>query len=160
MRLKYFVMAISIATALGLVCTWQQVGIIQLAYQQDRKNKTYKELFDRNRYLRYNLINLTSASYLGNKLFDEDTSFEIPRESQIRILSKPRKEATYTSRAGGHGQSTDKNKIPVSAIAKIQDTWPITAIDRYFNKQAQAQDMKAKRRQRGRAQDFYQFYSH
>ncbi len=142
MRLKYFVIGLAIATVLGLAHTWQQTGIIQLAYQQNSKNKAYKELLDRNRYLRYNLINLTSASYLGNKLFDEGTRFEIPKGTQMRILSKPREETVYTSHAGRHGQSGNKNKILLTAFQRIQYAWPIAAIDAYFNKQAQAQDAK------------------
>lgn len=151
MRLKYFVLSLSVVTIASLSYTWQQIEIIRLAYQQNRTNKTYKELLDRNYYLRYNLVNLKSASHLGNKLLDEHTNFEIPKDTQRRIIILPKDQTVYTSRLGETGRAEQtriaflksaEKEILVSAFNKIQDSWPITAIDAYLNKQAQAQDTK------------------
>lgn len=155
MRLKYFTLILLAATALALCYTWQQIEVIRLAYQQNRKNKTYKELLDSNYYLRYNLVNLKSSSHLGNILLAENTVFEIPRESQVRRLLLPKSIAAFTSATREQaGQSENKKPfflsfaekgIIKSAFNKIQDAWPLAAIDAYLSRQAQAQDIKNRR---------------
>ena len=114
---------------LGLSYAWQQIEIFKLAYQGNSRNKAYKELLDRNHYLRYNLINLKSSSYLGNKLLGDNTNFEIPGQSQMLTLALPKKRA---SGANIFNQ-------PLRAVS--WDGWPILIIKSYINKQAQAQDL-------------------
>lgn len=143
MRLKLFILTLSIATALSLAYAWQQTEIIKLAYLENKSNKFYKELLDKNRYLRYNLINHKSSSYLGNKLLDNNTNFEIPAQSQMLTLVLPRERISDSKRQSGQlryvGADIVKEGIYLSAF-KIQDAWPISVIKSYINKQAQAQD--------------------
>ncbi|TAN60566.1 hypothetical protein EPN16_05085 [bacterium] len=156
MRLKYFAINLAAVTGLCLCYCWQQIEIIQLAYQQNGKNKTYKELLDRNHYLRYNLVNLNSSSSLGKKLLADNTVFEIPKSSQVRVLQLSKLEAAFT---GSRKQGQSENKklsflgfagsgkgIVNGAFNKLQDSWPIESIDAYINRYAQAQDMKDNRR--------------
>lgn len=141
MRLKYFCFCLLIGTAFSLGYTWQQVEIIKLAYQGGRANKAYKELLDKNHYLRYNLLNLKSASYLGNKLLDENTLYEIPAPSQVLSLALPKDTAgnhpyAFAELSPAHAKDT----LFLSAL-KIQDAWPLSLVSVYLNKQAQAQDL-------------------
>lgn len=156
MRLKYFALNLAAVTGLCLCYCWQQIEIIQLAYQQNGKNKTYKELLDRNHYLRYNLANLKSSSSLGKKLLADNTVFEIPKSSQVRVLRLSKLEASFTGRRQ-QGQSENRKLSFLSfagagkgivngAFSKLQDSWPIESIDAYISRHAQAQDMKDSRR--------------
>lgn len=114
---------------LGLSYTWQQIEIFKLAYQENSRNKAYKELLDRNHYLRYNLTNLKSSSYLGNKLLGDNTNFEIPRRSQMLTLALPKENVS----------GSNIFNQPLRTVAG--DAWPISIIKSYINKQAQAQDL-------------------
>lgn len=145
MRLKYFALNLAAVTGLCLCYCWQQIEIIQLAYQQSGKNKAYKELLDRNHYLRYNLTNLKSSSSLGKKLLSENALFEIPKPSQVRVLPLSKPEAVFTTSRRQQGQSENKKLSFLGfgdVFDRLQDSWPIEAIDAYINRRAQAQDIK------------------
>lgn len=145
MRLKHFAINLALITGLCLCYSWQQIEIIQLAYQQNSRNKTYKELLDRNHYLRYNLTNLKSSSSLGKKLLTENTLFEIPKSSQVRVLPLSKPEAAFTISRRQQGQSENKKLSFLGfggVFNKLQDSWPIESIDAYINRYAQAQDIK------------------
>lgn len=144
MRLKYFIILLCSLTILGLVYTWQQIEIIKLAYQGSYARKTHKEALDKNHYLRYNLLNLKSSSYLGGKLFDENTSYEIPKQFQVLSLALP-KPVTQ-------GNRDSLGRIAQPAISpsgqgfllssfNMQDIWPISLVTAYLDKHAQAQDI-------------------
>lgn len=156
MRLKYFALNLAAVTGLCLCYCWQQIEIIQLAYQQSGKNKTYKELLDRNHYLRYNLANLKSSSSLGKKLLADNTVFEIPKSSQVRVQRLSKLEAPFTGRRQ-QGQSENRKLsllsfagagkgIAIGAFNKLQGSWPIESVDAYISRHAQAQDIKDSRR--------------
>ena len=147
MKLKYFSFSLFIGTILSLAYTSQQVEIIKLAYQGGRANKAYKELLDRQHYLRYNLLNLKSSAYLGNKLLDENTSFEIPKESQILSLAVPR-ENMHTGQYEAHKSLDSKSNVTKDTLfvsfSKIQESWPVSLVKSLVNNHAQAQDIKNK----------------
>lgn len=155
MRLKYFTINLLAVTGLCLCYSWQQIEVIRLAYQQNSKDKTYKELLDRNHYLRYNLVNLKSSSYLGKKLLAENTVFEIPGGSQMRVLPLTKSEAAFNSSSRAQQGKFENTRLSLlgftekgiieNAFNKLQGAWPVEAIDAYVSRLAQAQDIKGRR---------------
>lgn len=141
MRLKYFLITLFLVTACSLIYVWEQVEIIKLAYRQDAVNKSYKELLDRNHYLRYNLISLKSSSYLGSKLLDDNSNFEIPRQSQMFTLTLPKEKGlNRPGTLSEPGGIAPREGIILSAF-KIQQSWPISVLKSYIDNQARAQDL-------------------
>ncbi len=129
---------------MGIAYTWQQTEIIKLAYQGNYCHKTYKEVLDRNHYLRYNLLNLKSSSYLGAKLLDENTSYEIPKVSQVLSLVYPKSAAQSNKSVLGkvvQGTKGTSEKGFFLSSLNMQDVWPISLVTAYMNRQAQAQDI-------------------
>ncbi len=135
MRLRYFVLILSIITALCLIYAWQQVKIIQLAYQGSEKNKMHKELLDINHSLRYNLCSLKSSSYLGSKLLTENSNFEIPDRAQMMVLNLPQEKGAFNTQ-----HSLVKGRI-LLGVSKLKESWPLSLIKSYIDRQAQAQDL-------------------
>lgn len=136
MRLKYFVLTLSVTVLLSLAFTWQQVEIIKLAYQENRKTKNYKDLLDKNYSLNYALTSLKSSHNLGGKLFSGDTEFEIPKSSQMRVMVVPREEGNVI-------KTRDvfiKDGVILSMF-KIKEAWPVSVLRAYIDRQAQAQDI-------------------
>ncbi|HAH21106.1 MAG: hypothetical protein A2Y00_00420 [Omnitrophica WOR_2 bacterium GWF2_43_52] len=147
MKLKHFSIGLCFGIFLCLGYTWQQVEIIKLAYQGSRASTIYKEVLDRNHYLRYNLSILKSSSYLGNKLFNEGTSFEVPKESRILSLGAPKEESggtAYARRGPSEIRESATNNNVFLSFSRIQDVWPVSFLKTMVNNQAQAQDITHK----------------
>ena len=131
-------------TIAGIAYTWQQTEIIKLAYQGSYSNKMYKEVLDKNHYLRYNLLNLKSSSYLGAKLLDENTAYEIPKQSQVLSLALPRpvrQSNRDTLGEAGQAVRSPSGKGFLLSSFTIQNVWPISLVTAYMDKHAQAQDI-------------------
>lgn len=147
MKLKHFSIALCFGIFLCLSYTWQQVEIIKLAYQGSRASTLYKEVLDSNHYLRYNLSILKSSAYLGNKLLNEGTSFEVPKESHVLSLIAPKEESAGISYARrktpGVKGSVGKHNAFLS-FSGMQDVWPVSFLKSMVNNQAQAQDITNK----------------
>lgn len=115
MRLKHFIISLGALTVLSLFYVGQQTEVIKLAYRANKINKQHKELLDRNRYLRYNLISLKSSYHLGGKLLSENTGFEIPRQSRMISLASPGK---------GERLKRDASDSPSGRAANIEREKP------------------------------------
>lgn len=144
MRLKYFFIFLSIGTLLSLLYTWQQIEIIKLAYQENSKNNAYKEMLDRNHYLRYNLSGLKSVLSLGNKLLDGTTNFELPKTRQMLTLVLPNQDTPLETIVQPKNLKSflpgfSKGRFAIS-ISKLQNVLPLSIVKSLINKQAQAQD--------------------
>lgn len=135
MRLRYFVITLSIITILALAYTWQETEIIRLAYLENQKNKALRELLDINYSLRYNLISLKSSSNLGKKLLGESAKFEMPKPAQIEVLPLPKE----TPRTIGAQEVFIKNGVILS-VFKVKESWPVSFLKSYIDRQAQADD--------------------
>lgn len=144
MRLKYFFICLSTGTLLSLLYTWQQIEIIKLAYQENSKNNAYKEMLDRNHYLRYNLSGLKSVLSLGNKLLDGTTNFELPKTRQMLTLVLPNQDTPLETIVQPKNLKSflpgfSKGRFAIS-ISKLQNALPLSIVKSLINKQAQAQD--------------------
>lgn len=131
-------------TAVGIAYTWQQIEIIKLAYQGSYSNKMYKEVLDKNHYLRYNLLNLKSSSYLGVKLLEENTSYEIPKRSQMLSLALPKPAIQSNKDALGiiaQERMPPSGKGFLLSSFNMRDVWPISLVTAYMDRHAQAQDI-------------------
>jgi len=135
LRLRFFIIIVAGITLLSLAYTWQETEIIKLAYQENQKTRDYKELLDKNRALRYNLVSLKSSSNLGAKLFNDNTEFEIPRSTQMFVVPLPKKENVNNSQG-----ALIKDGI-ILGMFKIKEAWPVSLVKSYLDKQAQAQDL-------------------
>lgn len=144
MRLKYFMTMLFVVTFLSVSYVWQQAAVIRLAYEENKYNNVYKELLDRNKHLRYNLISLKSSSYLADKLLSEDAGFEIPKQSQILTLGLSKDKnipsAAETEKSQAKTAFFARNGF-MRAILKLQESWPIALARSYIDKQAQAQEL-------------------
>lgn len=140
MRLKYFILILTIITSLSLAYVWQETEIIKLAYQSEARSRSRKELLDRNRHLRYNLISLKSCAYLGNKLLNDNSNYEIPKRSQMMTLTLPKDAEPGRERALSRPQGIIPRGMILSAL-KIDEAWPVSVIKSYFDNHAQAQDI-------------------
>jgi len=139
MRLRYFILTLTIVTLFSLAYTWQQIEIIKLAYQENHKNKIYKELLDINHSLRYNLISLKSSSHLGGRLLVDDKKFEIPRKTQVKVLALPKEKVDALS-----PREVFIRKGIFLSVFKAKDSWPIMLAQSYIGKQAEAQDFTSR----------------
>lgn len=130
MKLKYFLLMLCAATMLSLFVVRQETEVIKLAYQENQNNRLYKELLDSNRYLRYNLISLKSSVHLADKLLNETSGYELPKQSQVMSLVLPQENNPAVLKEAKAG-----------FIDRLQESWPIVLAKSYINKQAQAQDL-------------------
>lgn len=130
MKLKYFLLMLCAATVLSLFVVRQETEVIKLAYQENQNNRLYKELLDSNRYLRYNLISLKSSPSLADKLLNETSGYELPKQSQVMSLVLPQENNPAVLKEAKAG-----------FIDRLQESWPIVLAKSYINKQAQAQDL-------------------
>lgn len=130
MKLKYFLLMLCAATVLSLFVVRQETEVIKLAYQENQDTRLYKELLDSNRYLRYNLISLKSSPSLADKLLNETSGYELPKQSQVMSLVLPQENNPAVLKEAKAG-----------FIDRLQESWPIVLAKSYINKQAQAQDL-------------------
>ncbi len=130
MKLKYFLLMLCAATVLSLFVVRQETEVIKLAYQENQNTRLYKELLDSNRYLRYNLISLKSSPHLADKLLNEASGYELPKQSQVMSLVLPQENNPAVLKEAKAG-----------FIDRLQESWPIVLAKSYINKQAQAQDL-------------------
>ncbi len=128
MKLKYFLLILCAATLLSLFVVRQETEVIKLAYQENQSNRLYKELLDSNRYLRYNLISLKSSVHLADKLLNETSGYELPKQSQVMSLVLPQENNPAVLKEAKAG-----------FIDRLQESWPVVLAKSYINKQALGQ---------------------
>ncbi len=128
MKLKYFMFMLCAVTMLSLFVVRQETEVIKLAYQENQFNRLHKELLDSNRYLRYNLISLKSSVHLADKLLNETSGYELPKQSQVMSLVLPQENnpAAFKEAKAGF-------------IDRLQESWPVVLAKSYINKQALGQ---------------------
>lgn len=125
MKLKYFLLILCAATVFCVFFVRQETEVLKLAYKENQDNRLYKELLDSNRYLRYNLISLKSSPYLADKLLNEASGYELPKQSQVVNLVLPQE-----------NNPTGFKEAKAGLIFKLQESWPIVLVKSYVNKQA------------------------
>lgn len=125
MKLKYFLLMLCAAALLSLFVVRQETEVIKLAYQENQDSRLYKELLDSNRYLRYNLISLKSSPSLADKLLNEVSGYELPKQSQVLSLGLPVENNPAVIKDAKAGW-----------IFRLQESWPIVLVKSYVDKQA------------------------
>jgi hypothetical protein len=99
MKLPKFLIIVLTVTIISLCLVYQQTQITVLTYLNGRNNKAYQELLDKNIALRYNLEKTRSISSLGNKVLVGDTNFEIPQQTQLAQIERPREYESFAQKA-------------------------------------------------------------
>lgn len=83
MRLHKFIIVLLLVTILALFYVWQQTEIIKLAYDGQQKSRAYRSMLDKNYILMYNLAILKSSQNLGQKVFIDNSEFQMPEAKQV-----------------------------------------------------------------------------
>src|SRR3989338_1610556 len=119
-KLKYFLLILCSATVLSLFFVRKKKELIKLAYKENQNSRLYKELLDSNRYLRYNLISLKSSPYLADRLLNEASGYELPKQSQVLNLILPQENNPAVLK-----------EAKANWAFKLQESWPIVLVKSY-----------------------------
>lgn len=105
MKTSKIIALIFLITTLSLIYVYQQIHIVELSYEKQKKLKLCRQLLDHNTFLRYNLISLESSVNLTKNLKVFELNYEMPAFTQIVDLRS----------------SADRNKLEL-VLARQQKT--------------------------------------
>ena len=93
MKLSKFFTVMGMVTIISLCYVYQQTQIFLLSYKHGKDRIEYQNLLDKNISLKYSLEKVKSVSYIGNKIFSDTSSFEMPDDSHVGELEVAKEEA-------------------------------------------------------------------
>lgn len=83
MRISRFLIIVGIITSGALTCVWQNARQIELSYQLLHQEKQLAKLVDRNRILKYNILQLKSPQAIEHRLLASRIKLKYSRPIMI-----------------------------------------------------------------------------
>ncbi|MBF0479598.1 MAG: hypothetical protein HQL26_08950 [Candidatus Omnitrophica bacterium] len=87
MNLFKFVKWVGFLTFLALIYIHMQMSIIDNAYIQERQDQRIKELSETNGNMRYAILHLKSANYIGDKIFADKSDMKFVDQANVITVS-------------------------------------------------------------------------
>ncbi|MCX5680574.1 MAG: hypothetical protein NTZ95_08065 [Candidatus Omnitrophica bacterium] len=89
MRLVKSILPIMIFTVASLMYVHQQVELVKLSYNIEKKEKKLNEVLDRREQLSYNIKNLEAPSRLESALLAKNIDITFPRKGNVIQMARP-----------------------------------------------------------------------
>ncbi len=94
MKLIKFIQLMVVVTVVALIYVHMQMSIFSLAYEGKRRERRITELKEGNGSVKYEILELKSANYLGEKLLRQGRDLKFcDQESVVKIKTPQRAEA-------------------------------------------------------------------
>lgn len=88
MRILRAILPIAIFTAASLMYVHQQVELVKLSYNIEKKEKKLNEELDRKEQLSYNIKNLEAPSRLESALLAKNIDITFPRKGNVLKMAR------------------------------------------------------------------------